>query len=103
MPHAGRNVDHIVLANCIGLFLDRQRALAALDDIDVVSLGVVVMLAARATRHQPVEMHVDLLGAERWIDELDLLATPRLHRIGRALIQMEYLEQRYLLRALPRL
>src|SRR5690349_18873763 len=38
-------------------------------------------------------MHVDLLGAERRIDELDLLAAPRLHRARRTLVEMHDLEQ----------
>src|SRR6266851_1113402 len=51
-------------------------------------------LAARAAGHQAVEMHVDLLGAERGVDELDLLAASRLHRVGRALVEVHDLEQR---------
>ena len=41
---------------------------------------------------EPVEMDVDLLGAEARIDELDLIAAPRLHGIGRTFIQMQDLE-----------
>jgi hypothetical protein len=53
---------------------------------------MVVQLAARAAGHEPVEMDVDLLGAEVRIDELDLLAAPRLHRMGRTLVQMQDFE-----------
>src|SRR3979490_3451658 len=91
--HPGRDIDHVVLTNGIGLVLDRQRAFAFLDDVDIVGLGVVVDLAARTARHQAVEMDVDLLGAERRIDELDLLAAPWLHRAGRTLVEMHDLEQ----------
>src|SRR6266851_3166139 len=51
-------------------------------------------LAARTAGDQAVEMHVDLLGAERRVDELDLLAASRLHRVGRAFVQMHDFEQR---------
>ena len=47
---------------------------------------------------------VDLLGAEAWIDELDLLASPRLHRTRRTLVQMQDLEHAlssFLLRPRP--
>jgi hypothetical protein len=72
--------------------LHGQRALAALDDIDVVGRGVVMALAARSSRHQPVEMDVDLLGAEARIDQLDLLAPSGLHRARRTFIQMQDFE-----------
>src|SRR5450759_881568 len=42
-------------------------------------------------------MHVHILGAERRIDEFDLLAPVRLHPVGGTLIQMENLEHRLLL------
>src|SRR5262245_32305098 len=90
--HAGGNVYHVVLTDQVGLAFDRERALAALDDVDVVRLGMVMHLAGRAARHEPVEMDVDLLGAEARIDELDLLASPRLHRARRTLLQMHDLE-----------
>src|SRR5262249_17200258 len=89
MGHAGGNVHHVVLADDVGLFVHGQRALAALDDIDVVGLGVVMALAARPPRHQPVEMDVDFLGAETGIDQLDLLAPSGLHRARRTFIQMQ--------------
>src|SRR5262249_31775436 len=73
MGHAGGNVHHVVLADDVGLAVHRQRALAALDDVDVVGLRVLLPLAAWSARHQPVEMDVDLLGAEAGIYELDLL------------------------------
>src|SRR5262245_5471944 len=94
MLHAGGDVHHVVLADQVGLAFDRERALAALDDIDVVRLGMVMHLAARAAGHEPVEMDVDLLGAEARIDQLDLLASPRLHRACRTLLQMHDLEHR---------
>jgi hypothetical protein len=97
MSHAGRDIDHVVLAHGVDLVFDGQRPLPALDDINVVGVGVMVVLAARATGHEPVEVHVDLLGPERWIDELDLLATAGLHRVGWALIEMKELEQGHLL------
>src|SRR5262245_47747917 len=90
--HAGGDVHHVVLADQVGLAFDRERALAALDDIDVVRRGMVMHLAARAAGDEAVEMDVDLLGAEAWIDELDLLASPRLHRARRTLVQMQDLE-----------
>src|SRR5262249_36977380 len=74
MGHAGGNVHLVVLAVHVGLSGHGQRALAALDDVDVVGVGVVMPLAAWSSRHQPVEMDVDLLGAETRIDQLDLLA-----------------------------
>src|SRR5262245_1126794 len=92
MGHAGGNVHQVVLADDVGLGGHGQRALAALDDIDVVGLGVVMPLAARSARHQPVEMDVDLLGAEAGIDQLDLLAPSGLHRARRTFIQMQDFE-----------
>src|SRR5262249_47069679 len=92
MGHAGGNVHHVVLADDVGLSVHGQRALAALDDIDVVGLGVMMPLAARSSRHQPVEMDVDLLGAETRIDQLDLLAPSGLHRARRTFIQMQDFE-----------
>src|SRR5262245_63477838 len=90
--HASRNIDDVVLADEVGPVLDRQRPFPALHDIDVVGLRVVMELAARTARDEPVEMNVDLLGPEARIDQLDLLARPRLHRAGRRLIQMPDLE-----------
>src|SRR5262249_45344780 len=92
MGHAGGNVHHVVLADDVGLSVHGQRALAALDDIDVVGLGVMMPLAARSSRHQPVEMDVDLLGAETRIDQLDLLAPSGLHWACRTFIQMQDFE-----------
>src|SRR5215468_3687516 len=92
MSHAGGNVDHVVLADDVSLSVHGQRPLAALDDIDVVGRGVVMALAARSSRHQPVEMDVDLLGAEARIDQLDLLASSGLHWARRTFIQMQDLE-----------
>src|SRR5262245_4363346 len=90
--HAGGNVHHVVLADQVGLAFDRERALAAFDDVDVVRLGVVMHLAARAARHEPVEMDVDLFGAKARIDELDLLTASRLHRARRTFVEMHDLE-----------
>jgi hypothetical protein len=42
-------------------------------------------------------MHVNFLGAERWIHELDLLAAAGLHRVDRTLLQMQDFEQAPLL------
>src|SRR5262249_56392673 len=92
MSHAGGNVTHVVLADDVGLSVHGQRALGALDDVDVVGRGVVMALAARSSRHQPVEMDVDFLGAEARIDQLDLLAPSGLHRARRAFIQMQDFE-----------
>src|SRR5499427_6110839 len=92
MGHAGGNVHHVVLADDVGLAFHGQRALAALDDVDVVGLGVVMPLAARSARHQPVEMDVDLLGAEAGIDQLDLLAPSGLHWACRTFVQMQDFE-----------
>src|ERR1700730_3380748 len=64
MLHSGGNVDHVVLANHIGLSFDHERALATLDDVDVVGIGMVMQLAARASGNEPIEVNVDLLGAE---------------------------------------
>jgi hypothetical protein len=50
------------------------------------------MPAEMSAGDEPVEMDVDLLGAERRIDQLDLLAPSRLHGTGRTLIQMQDLE-----------
>jgi hypothetical protein len=44
-------------------------------------------------------MDVDLFGAERRIDQLDLLPSPRLHGIGRTLVEVKNLEHA----GLPRL
>src|SRR5262252_10522023 len=46
MGHASGNVNHVVLADDVGLAVHGQRAFAALDDIDVVGRGVVMVLAA---------------------------------------------------------
>src|SRR5262245_63048078 len=62
MGHAGGDVDHVVLADDVRLSVHGQRTLAALDDIDVVGLGVMMPLAARSARHKPVELAVDLRG-----------------------------------------
>src|SRR4029077_9136024 len=101
MDHAGGNIDHIVLADDVGLSVDRKRALAALDDIDVVGGGgvmpvagggVVMPLAARSAGQQPVEMHVELIRAEALIDQLDLLAPSFRHRSDRTFVQMQDFE-----------
>src|SRR5262249_17783830 len=68
MDLAGGDVDHGVLADDIGLAFERERALAAFDDIDVIRLGMVMALAAHSAGKQPVEMQVELLGAETCID-----------------------------------
>src|SRR5499427_4295488 len=83
MGHAGGNVHHVVLADDVGLSVHGQRALAALDDIDVVGLGVMMPLAARSSRHQPVEMDVDLLGDDSRIEKHNLLAPSALNRARR--------------------
>src|SRR5919201_5897156 len=92
MDHAGRNIDHVVLADDVGLSVDRKRTLAALDDVDVVGGGVVMPLAARSAGQQSVEMHVELISAEAWIDQLDLLASSSRHRTDRAFVQMQDFE-----------
>src|SRR6266480_502293 len=79
MLHPRGNEDHVVLANDIGLVLDDERALAALDDIDVVRAVVVVELAGGASRREAIEVDIELPGPERRIDQLDLLAAPALH------------------------
>src|SRR5262249_48327729 len=80
----------------VSLALDHQRAFAPLDDVDVVRLRVVVNFSAPPARRKAVEMHVDLLGAERRVDQLDLLAAPARHRADRALAKMHELEHRSL-------
>src|SRR5947199_8247249 len=45
MDHAGRDVDHVVLADDIGLAFKRERALAAFDYIDVIRLAMMMPLA----------------------------------------------------------
>ena len=92
MDHAGRNIDHVVLADDVGLSVHRKRALAALDDIDVVGAGVMMSLAARSAGPQPVEMHVELIDAEAWIDQFDLLAPSSGHRSDRTFVQVQDLE-----------
>src|SRR5262245_18100794 len=92
MGHAGWNVHHIVLADDGGLAVHGQRALAALEDMDVVGLSEVMPLPAWSARHQPVEMDVELLGAEAGIDQLDLLAPSGLHRARWTFIQMQDFE-----------
>src|SRR6202047_2578788 len=92
MLHSRGDEDHVVLANDIGLVLDNERALAALDDIDVVCAVVVVELAGAASRREAIEVDVELLGPERRIDQLDLLAAPALHRARRTISQVENLE-----------
>src|SRR5947209_20223688 len=85
MLHPRRDEDHIVLAHDIGLVLDNERALAALDDIDVVGVAVVVELAGGASRREAVEVDIELLGPKAGIDQLDLLAAPALHRARRTI------------------
>jgi len=61
-------------------------------DIDVVRIGVMVDLAARAVGHEPIEMDVDLLGAERRL--MSLICSPRPAPSGWSDIrQMHDLEQ----------
>src|SRR5262249_10154987 len=90
-----RDVDHVVLADRVGLAFDDERPLAPLDDIDIVRIRMVMKLAARPPGGEPVEMKVDLFGTEGGIDELDLLAAASFHRVGRASIEVKDLEQRF--------
>jgi hypothetical protein len=53
---------------------------------------VAVPLAARSARSQPVEMDIELLGAEARIYQLDLLAASSCHWSDRTLLQMHDLE-----------
>src|SRR5262245_36407210 len=92
MSHAGGDVDHVVLADDVCLSCNGQRPLPALDDVDVVGRGVVMPLPGRSARHQPVEMDVEFLGAETWIDQLNLLAASWLHRARRTVIEMQDFE-----------
>src|ERR671937_2310223 len=92
MDHAGGNIDHVVLADDVGLSVDRKRTLAALDDVDVVGGGGVMPRAARSAGQQSVEMHVELISAEAWIDQLDLLASSSRHRAERTFVQMQDFE-----------
>src|SRR5580692_4175122 len=89
MLHPRGDEDHIVLANDIGLVLDDEATLAALDDIDVVRAVVVVELAGGASRREAIEVDVELLGPKAGIDQLDLLAAPALHRARRTISQVE--------------
>src|SRR5262249_15487429 len=92
MFHAGGDIHDVVLADTVIRAVDGERPLAAFDDIDVVGTGVVMQFAARATRDKAIEMHIDLLGAEARIDELDLLAPASLHRASRTLLQAQNFE-----------
>src|SRR5215831_15659479 len=85
MGHAGGNVHHVVLADDVSLSIDDQRALAAFNDVDIVGVAVAMPLAARSAGHQPVEMHVELLGTETRIDQFDLFSPSCLHRSDRTL------------------
>ena len=49
MSRAGRDEDDVVGADEVGLSLDRQRALAVADDVDVVRRRVPMHTPARAT------------------------------------------------------
>ena len=64
----------------VGSVADRERLLRDLRE------------RVKELRLLPVEMDVDLLGAQPRIDQLDLLAAPRLHRTGRTFIQVQDFE-----------
>src|SRR5271165_1635095 len=92
MLRSSRNVDHVILANHIGFLFDRERALPASDDIDVVRVCVVVQPAAWRSRGEPIEVDIHLLGAESRVDQLDLLTAPASHRGSRTLAYVEDFE-----------
>src|SRR5205085_12333019 len=89
---SGRDVDHVVLANDVALSFHDERALPALDDIDIVGVAMVMQLAAGTAGNEPIEVNVDLLGAKTGIDQLDLLAASGLHGDTRTLAQLQDLE-----------
>src|SRR5258707_10142261 len=69
MGHACGNIHDIVLADDISFSIRGQRTLPTFHDVDIVGLGVVMQLTARAAGHEPVEMDVELLGAKARVDE----------------------------------
>src|SRR5262245_35052509 len=89
---SGRNINDIVLAQCVDFIFDLERAFAAPHDVDVVCMAVVVQLAMGPAGCEPIEVNVDLLGTELRVYELDLLAASALHGMGGAFMKTKDFE-----------
>src|SRR6266540_4617022 len=105
VAHAGRQEHHVVLYDPVRLSLDGQQALAGFHDIDIIGAAVAMLTPVRTLRQQHVDVHVEILGAERGIHERNGRAAlrPAVDRHRRNAARLDDLEsQDDLLRRSPR-